>query len=328
MSQELDTIRNAISKLMSASVVIEMLPEQPGHNGSILMIDDVESARICRDIREAVSVIESLVSTPCKGENCGSADGITHSAECYAEHERTISATQPAQAAQSMAPSIHEMNYRAAMTAVESLRAENAALKAQAAQGGPVAKDRDCPHCNYTGSMHCGDVAEKYKAAGDPKDCSHAKLFGLRSSATQPAVAQGAGEVVADEFFAYHPEMGVEFFKTQREAVACTRENLDYEREGAIDQGEWDDSAAERTCWGVVVQRAKAVQSGMSDEGVAQFDYVLADTQPADGADVLDAKRYRMVRRGQHWSVINGIGDTLRGEDLDAAIDAVSVGQR
>ena len=47
-----------------------------------------------------------------------------------------------------------------------------------------------------------------------------------------------------------------------------------------------------------------------------------APAQPAAGADVLDAVRYRMVRRGQHWSVINGIGDTLRGDDLDAAIDA------
>ena len=52
-------------------------------------------------------------------------------------------------------------------------------------------------------------------------------------------------------------------------------------------------------------------------------------TPPAQAAaDARDAERYRMVRRGQHWSVITGIGDTLRGEDLDAAIDAVSVGQR
>ena len=35
-----------------------------------------------------------------------------------------------------------------------------------------------------------------------------------------------------------------------------------------------------------------------------------------------DAARYRMLRRGQHWSVINGVGDTLRAEELDAAIDA------
>ncbi|WP_261524494.1 hypothetical protein [Burkholderia multivorans] len=35
-----------------------------------------------------------------------------------------------------------------------------------------------------------------------------------------------------------------------------------------------------------------------------------------------DAERYRALRRGQHWSVLNGIGDTLRADELDAAIDA------
>lgn len=35
-----------------------------------------------------------------------------------------------------------------------------------------------------------------------------------------------------------------------------------------------------------------------------------------------DARRYQLLRRGQHWSVIDGIGDTLRAEVLDAAIDS------
>ena len=35
-----------------------------------------------------------------------------------------------------------------------------------------------------------------------------------------------------------------------------------------------------------------------------------------------DAARYRRVRRGQKWSVIDGIGNNLRGGDLDAAIDS------
>ena len=33
-----------------------------------------------------------------------------------------------------------------------------------------------------------------------------------------------------------------------------------------------------------------------------------------------DAERYQLLRRGQHWSVINGIGDALRAEQLDSAI--------
>jgi hypothetical protein len=36
-----------------------------------------------------------------------------------------------------------------------------------------------------------------------------------------------------------------------------------------------------------------------------------------------DAEAYRLIRRGQHWSVIDGIGQTLRGDDLDAALAAV-----
>ena len=42
----------------------------------------------------------------------------------------------------------------------------------------------------------------------------------------------------------------------------------------------------------------------------------------AKSALELDAARYRILRRGQHWSVIDGVGDTLRAEALDVAIDA------
>ena len=35
-----------------------------------------------------------------------------------------------------------------------------------------------------------------------------------------------------------------------------------------------------------------------------------------------DAERYRMLRRGQCWSVIDGIGCELRADTLDARIDA------
>lgn len=34
-----------------------------------------------------------------------------------------------------------------------------------------------------------------------------------------------------------------------------------------------------------------------------------------------DAGRYRELRRGQKWSVVDGIGDTLRADELDQAID-------
>ena len=43
---------------------------------------------------------------------------------------------------------------------------------------------------------------------------------------------------------------------------------------------------------------------------------------------VKDAARYRLLRRGRHWSVIDGIGnDLLRAEALDAAVDAAIAAQ-
>jgi hypothetical protein len=56
--------------------------------------------------------------------------------------------------------------------------------------------------------------------------------------------------------------------------------------------------------------------------------YHAPQPSPAAQGDALDAARYRLVRRGQHWSVINGIGNGLRAEELDAAIDAAMAAQR
>lgn len=49
---------------------------------------------------------------------------------------------------------------------------------------------------------------------------------------------------------------------------------------------------------------------------------IFGDTRPSPVADGVDAQRYRLLRRGQHWSVVNGVGDTLRADELDAAIDS------
>lgn len=55
-----------------------------------------------------------------------------------------------------------------------------------------------------------------------------------------------------------------------------------------------------------------------------------ADRAARDPANSVleDAARYRLVRRGQHWSVIDGIGNDLRAEALDAAIDAARAAQK
>jgi len=45
------------------------------------------------------------------------------------------------------------------------------------------------------------------------------------------------------------------------------------------------------------------------------------EAHPDTVANATNAERYQAVKRGQKWSVIDGIGNTLRGDDLDAAID-------
>ena len=47
-----------------------------------------------------------------------------------------------------------------------------------------------------------------------------------------------------------------------------------------------------------------------------------AQAAPQADSVLEDAARYRLLRRGQHWTVVDGTGDYLRAEALDAAVDA------
>ncbi|CBA14745.1 hypothetical protein XALC_0200 [Xanthomonas albilineans GPE PC73] len=78
----------------------------------------------------------------------------------------------------------------------------------------------------------------------------------------------------------------------------------------------------------VVVSQLRAAVSQLRDENM---DMATEAKKYAEEAGCLaallldaqrDAQRYRRIRRGQHWSVINGVGDELRADVLDAAIDA------
>lgn len=55
-------------------------------------------------------------------------------------------------------------------------------------------------------------------------------------------------------------------------------------------------------------------------DGIAE---ARANLQPEIERLKADAAAYQLLRRGQHWSIIDGIGQTLRGEELDAAVAAV-----
>ena len=65
-----------------------------------------------------------------------------------------------------------------------------------------------------------------------------------------------------------------------------------------------------------------------SDGDRRLIDSALAELAQAADSVQEDAARYRLLRRGRHWSVIDGIGnDLLRAEALDAAVDAAIAAQ-
>ncbi len=71
-----------------------------------------------------------------------------------------------------------------------------------------------------------------------------------------------------------------------------------------------------RVIWGMYVMLDP-------ENKVVDPDADTLEDHPETVAAMNDAERYRKIRRGQHWSVIDGIGDTLRAEALDAAVDSV-----
>lgn len=86
---------------------------------------------------------------------------------------------------------------------------------------------------------------------------------------------------------------------------------------------------AAKACQQRAMNHASEVREDEAD-ACADAIRALAPTSSDAGKDdalELDAKRYQLLRRGQKWSFIDGIGNTLRGEELDAAIDAAIAAQ-
>ena len=69
------------------------------------------------------------------------------------------------------------------------------------------------------------------------------------------------------------------------------------------------------------VRKANKVENAIIGTMRACVDADRAARAPEDSV-LEDAARYRLLRRGRHWSVIDGIGNDLRAEALDAAVDA------
>ena len=74
---------------------------------------------------------------------------------------------------------------------------------------------------------------------------------------------------------------------------------------------------AEQRRLGMYEKQEPVLVHAGSSEMLACFDKLAA----ARNQDRLDAERYRELRPGRHWSVIDWIGNDLRGDVLDVAID-------
>lgn len=62
----MDTI---ISRLRTAAAIIRCLPQQPGYNGSILLIDDTEAERIEADLSDCIAELEAKALPPYSDKN-------------------------------------------------------------------------------------------------------------------------------------------------------------------------------------------------------------------------------------------------------------------
>lgn len=51
-------MKELLSRLRTAAIVMENLPEQPGYNGSVLTIDNTEAGEIVTAINAAVVALE------------------------------------------------------------------------------------------------------------------------------------------------------------------------------------------------------------------------------------------------------------------------------
>jgi hypothetical protein len=78
---------------------------------------------------------------------------------------------------------------------------------------------------------------------------------------------------------------------------------------------------------GLEVEHIHTFDGGGDDPGFQLLHSDIRTLLAERDAAVRDAECYRLLRRGQHWSVINGIGYELRADQLDAAIDATMKGQ-
>lgn len=78
-----------LKNLISASAMLGCLPENPGYNGSVLLIDDTKAARIEKDIDEGVRHIQDL--TRQLSEVTAERDAAIRGCDSYAAENQRMS---------------------------------------------------------------------------------------------------------------------------------------------------------------------------------------------------------------------------------------------
>ena len=181
---------------------------------------------------------------------------------------------------------------------------------------GNILTAEPCPDCTRLNTQQAGEAADSVPAVSDlpPLPAPDLRDVGTKPQEIKEFLKGYATEYARTAIAARAPA-GSEESRTipDREIPGIVEKALQ-ELEGLVKYatstyGHWD------------MRRAKGALSDL--EWWARRKLAAhAHAQAADSVQE-DAARYRLLRRGQHWSVIDGIGDDLlRAEALDAAVDA------
>lgn len=144
-------------------------------------------------------------------------------------------------------------------------------------------------------------------------DCGHYRCYG--ACGYQPPVKQQAP--TADELLADIKRQAVQIELLVNElSAAVLRNKIDHLNKCEEIERLKADLSRERAAH----EETRLARNRARLDGIAE---ARKNLPPEIVRLKIEASWYRLLRRGQHWSVIDGVGQTLRGEELDAAVAAV-----
>lgn len=196
---------------------------------------------------------------------------------------------------------------------------------------------RVCPECDIAGCRHMRTAPAVAPAPAAQGDALARRLF----DAGWKAAARycGRDDVVADGIIGPDacPQFQAEFaaaLAAQHADLGATAEQSSVEQEPVAWRWKYkfrdigETGAYEYHSHDFAVLNNMPHGEPLYLHPALQPDQIQAAVEAEQAEDARDAARYRQVRRGQKWSVINGVGDTLRAEVLDSEVDAAMAGDK